>query len=197
MSKQFSAACERNREPILAILKDVFVKPMRVLEIGSGTGQHAVYFGQHLPHVTWQTGDLPANHPSICAWLEEAGLPNVLLPLAVDVGAVDWQTGSYDAVFSANTCHIMAWPQVEQMFAGFPHILSRGGLVCIYGPFNYGGNFTSASNAAFDASLREQAAHRGIRDIEAMQALAEKAGLQLLADNAMPAHNRLLVWQRI
>jgi SAM-dependent methyltransferase len=195
MSKQYSAACERNREPILAVLSEVFTKPMDVLEIGSGTGQHAVYFGQHLPHLTWQTGDLAVNHPSICAWLDEAGLPNVLPPLTLDVGATDWQTGSYDAVFSANTCHIMPWPLVEKMFAGFPQILRPGALVCIYGPFNYGGKFTSDSNAAFDASLRAHVAHMGIRDIEAIQKLAEQAGLRLLADNAMPAHNRLLVWQ--
>jgi len=197
MSKQFSAACERNREPILTILREVLTEPMRVLEIGSGTGQHAAYFGQQLPHVTWQTSDLPGNHPSIHAWLGEAGLSNVLPPLTLDVSNNDWQIGSYDAIFSANTCHIMAWQQVEKMFAGFPHIVRAGGLVCIYGPFNYDGKFTSDSNAAFDASLRAQAAHMGIRDIEAVQALADRAGLRLLADNAMPAHNRLLVWQRL
>ena len=196
MNKQYSAACERNREPILAILQPLFAKPVKVLEIGSGTGQHAVYFGEHLPHVTWQTSDLADNHPSILAWMEEARLPNVLAPLTLDVSASDWQTGQYDAIFSANTCHIMAWPQVEQMFAGFPQIMRDGGLVCLYGPFNYEGKFTSGSNAAFDASLRAQAPHRGIRDFEAVDALAQRAGLRLLADNAMPAHNRLLVWQR-
>jgi len=195
MSGQFSAACERNRDPILAILRDLFVAPMRVLEIGSGTGQHAVHFGQHLPHVIWQTSDLPGNHPSIIAWQEAVRLPNVLPPLVLDMSAPDWPGDSYDAVFSANTCHIMAWRQVEKMFAGFQRVVRSGGLVCIYGPFNYAGEYTSASNAAFDASLHAQAAHMGIRDIEAMQALAERNGLRLLADHAMPAHNRLLVWQ--
>lgn len=195
MSKQFSPACERNSEPILTILRGLFIDTTRVLEIGSGTGQHAVYFGKHLPHLIWQTSDLPSNHPSIKAWQEEAQLPNVLPPLALDVSASNWNIGSYDAIFSANTCHIMAWQQVEQMFAGFPHILRSGGLACIYGPFNYDGHFTSPSNAAFDESLRARDPLMGIRDIEAMQALAEKHGLQLLADNAMPAHNRLLVWQ--
>jgi SAM-dependent methyltransferase len=197
MSRQFSTACERNRDPILAILRDLFVAPMRVLEIGSGAGQHAVHFGQHLPHVIWQTSDLPGNHPSIVAWQEEARLSNVLPPLVLDMNAPDWPSDSYDAVFSANTCHIMAWPQVERMFAGFPRVVRSGGLVCIYGPFNYAGEYTSTSNAAFDASLHAQAAHMGLRDIEAMQALAERYGLQLLADHAMPAHNRLLVWQHL
>lgn len=197
MNKPFSPACERNREPILAVLRDALTEPMRVLEIGSGTGQHAVYFGRNLPHLTWQTSDVATNHPGIVAWLDEEKLPNVLAPLALDVGQTDWQIDHYDAVFSANTCHIMAWDQVEKMFAGFPQILRPGGRVCIYGPFNYEGKFTSDSNAAFDASLRRQAAHMGIRDIEAIQALAEQAGLRLLADNAMPAHNRLLVWQLI
>ena len=196
MSKQFSAACERNRDPILAVLRSLFSAPTRVLEIGSGTGQHAAYFGRHLPHVTWQTSDLPGNHPSIVAWQNDACLPNVLPPLVLDMSAPDWPADRYDAVFSANTCHIMAWRQVEQMFAGFQRILHSDGLVCIYGPFNYAGDFTSASNAAFDASLRAQDANMGVRDIEAMQMLAERGGLRLLADHAMPAHNRLLVWRR-
>lgn len=166
VSKQFSAACERNRDPILVILQDLFTEPVRVLEIGSGTGQHAVHFGRHLPHVIWQTSDLPGNHPSIVAWQEEAGLPNVLPPLVLDMNAPEWPSERYDAVFSANTCHIMAWPQVERMFAGFPRV------------------------------LRGQAAHMGIRDSEAMHALAARHGLRQLADHAMPAHNRLLVWQR-
>jgi cyclopropane fatty-acyl-phospholipid synthase-like methyltransferase len=195
-SKQFSTACERNRDPILAILRDLFLTPTRVLEIGSGTGQHAVYFGQQLPHVSWQTGDLPGNHPSIVAWQADAQLPNVLAPIVLDMDAPDWPSEAFDAVFSANTCHIMAWHHVERMFDGLPQVLGAGGLVCIYGPFNYGGEFTSASNAAFDASLRAQASHMGIRDIEAMNALAERNGLRLLADNAMPANNRLLVWQK-
>jgi cyclopropane fatty-acyl-phospholipid synthase-like methyltransferase len=196
MSKQFSAACERNRDPILAKLRELFIQPTRVLEIGSGTGQHAVYFAQHLPQVTWQTSDLPGNHPSIIAWQAETQLPNVLAPVALDMDAPAWPTDTYDAVFSANTCHIMAWHQVERMFAGLPQILRPGGLACIYGPFNYGGEFTSPSNAAFDASLRAQAAHMGIRDFESMQALAEEYGMRLLVDHAMPANNRLLVWQR-
>jgi cyclopropane fatty-acyl-phospholipid synthase-like methyltransferase len=196
MTKQYSAACERNREPILAILRSVLTQPARVLEIGSGTGQHAVYFASRLPHLTWQTSDLPHHHSSIHAWIEEANLLNVLPPLTLDTAAADWPQQQFDAVFSANTCHIMAWQEVQAMFAGIGRVLRTGGLACIYGPFNYGGTFTSASNAQFDAALKAQAAHMGIRDIEAVGRLADQHGLTLLADHPMPANNRLLVWQR-
>ncbi len=196
MSKQFSAACERNQQPILAVLRTIFSGRTRVLEIGSGTGQHAVYFGAALPEVIWQTSDLPQNHASILAWQQEARLPNVLSPLTLDMRAPDWPAGRYDAVFSANTCHIMAWPEVERMFAGAGRLLPAGGVLCVYGPFNYGGRFTSASNAQFDAALRQQAPHMGIRDFEAVERLAGAAGLALEADHDMPANNRLLVWRR-
>jgi SAM-dependent methyltransferase len=196
MRKQFSAACERNREPILAVLRDVFADCTHVLEIGSGTGQHAVFFGAQLPHLVWQTSDLPDNHPSIGAWLQEAQLSNVLPPLMLDTYSDDWPPGPFDAVFSANTCHIMAWRDVEAMFAGIGRVLQIGGVLCIYGPFNYGGTFTSASNAQFDASLRAHAPHMGIRDVEAINRLAADRGLVLQADHSMPANNRVLVWQR-
>ena len=195
MNRQFSAACGRNREPILAILRDAFADRRRVLEIGSGTGQHAVFFGAALTHLIWQTSDVPQNHPSIIAWQQEAELVNVLPPLALGVNG-EWPQGPFDAVFSANTCHIMAWPEVQAMFAGIGGVLSTGGVACIYGPFNYGGKFTSASNAQFDASLKAQAPHMGIRDFDAVNALAAAQGLALQADHAMPANNRLLVWRR-
>lgn len=196
MSKMYSAACERNREPILAVLRDVLANARDVLEIGSGTGQHAVYFGAHLPHLVWQTSDLPENHASILAWLDEERPPNVLRPLHLDVGSNAWPTGPFDAVFSANTCHIMAWSHVEAMFAGAGRVLKQGGLLCIYGPFNYNGNFTSESNAVFNMSLKAQGGHMGIRDFEAVDRLAGEQGMVLEADHAMPANNRLLVWRR-
>jgi len=200
MSKQYSAACERNREPILAVLREVLAPSGSVLEIGSGTGQHAVYFGAALPHLVWQCSDMPDNHASILAWLQEANLPNVLPPVALRIHPQmqpgEWPPGPYDAVFSANTCHIMAWPEVQAMFAGIGRVLRDGGVACVYGPFNYGGAFTSASNAQFDASLRTRAPHMGIRDFEAVDAEARAHRLQLQADHAMPANNRLLVWRR-
>ncbi|WP_136418532.1 DUF938 domain-containing protein [Herbaspirillum sp. ST 5-3] len=197
MTKQFSAACERNSQPILAVLSELLPHPARVLEIGSGTGQHAVYFGAHLPHVTWQTSDLPQNHASIHAWMNEAGLPNVLPPLTLDTSSADhWPQEQYDAVFTANTCHIMAWEEVCAMFAGIARVLRPGGLACVYGPFNYGGQFTSESNAVFDASLKAQAEHMGIRDFEEVDRMATGHGLALKRDYEMPAHNRLIVWRR-
>ncbi|RJG06811.1 DUF938 domain-containing protein [Noviherbaspirillum cavernae] len=196
MEKQFSAACERNRDPILQILREVFADRRHVLEIGSGTGQHAVHFAAHLPHLRWQTSDLPRNHSSIIAWQDEAGLPNVMPPLALDAGGDAWPAGPFDAVFSANTCHIMAWHEVEGMFAGIGRVLGRDGVLCIYGPFNYEGKFTSESNARFDTALKEQAPHMGIRDVEEVNRLAREQGLELQADHAMPANNRLLVWRR-
>ena len=197
MDKAFSPASERNGPPILAVLKDAFADCRRVLEIGSGTGQHAVYFGARLPHLVWQTSDLPDNHPSILAWQSEAALPNVLPPLALDVRQpwMQWPQAPFDAVFSANTLLILPWPAVESMFAGIGHMLQDGGMLCIYGPFNVGGAYTSDSNARFDAALRAQSAQMGIRDIEQVLQLAQQQGLELLDDHAMPANNRLLVWR--
>ena len=163
MSKQFSSASERNREPILAVLSTEMAASHQVLEVGSGTGQHAVFFAAHMPHLIWQTSDLAQNHASISAWMQEANLPNVLPPLVLDMEQPDWPLQTYDAVFTANTCHIMAWHQVENMFRGVAQRLNPGGKFYVYGPFNYDGKFTSAGNAQFDASLRAQAAHMGIR----------------------------------
>ena len=194
--KPFSPACERNRGPILAVLREHFANRHDVLEIGSGTGQHAVHFAAALPQLSWQTSDLPENHPAILAWLAEAGLPNVLPPLALDAAdAASWPAQRFDAVFTANTLHIMGWPQVQALFANLPRVLADAATVVVYGPFNVGGRFTSPSNADFDARLREDDPRRGIRDLEAVQALAAQAGLAFVADVEMPANNRCLVWR--
>lgn len=195
-TKPFSQSCEENREPILAVLREVFAACCHVLEIGSGTGQHAVAFGAALPHLTWQTGDLPIAHPGIHLWLAEAALGNVRAPIALDVNAHAWRAGRYDAVFSANTLHIMSWPEVVQCFDGIAEVLLPGGVVAIYGPFNYGGRHTSESNARFDAWLRTRDPDSGIRDFEAVDALARERGLVLQRDVAMPANNRTLVWAK-
>jgi SAM-dependent methyltransferase len=196
LDKPFSPASERNREPILAVLRSLFADRRRVLEIGSGTGQHAVYFAAHLPHLQWQTSDLPENHPGIKAWLDDAQLPNLLPPLSLDAAAPAWPAYDWDAVFTANTCHIMSWEEVEAMFAGIGRGMPPGGRLAIYGPFNYGGRFTGPGNARFDTSLRAADPHRGIRDFEAIDALARRQGLRLTDDIAMPADNRLLAWQK-
>lgn len=191
-----SPACERNREPILGVLRSVLADARSVLEIGSGTGQHAVHFACHLPHLHWQTSDLPDNHAGIEAWRRHAALDNLAAPVVLDMQAPDWPAGSFDAVFSANTAHIMSWPQVQTMFAGVAGLLPAGGLFCLYGPFRYGGAFTSEGNAVFDAALRADSAQRGIRDIEAIDALAALHELPRVADHDLPANNRLLVFRR-
>ena len=191
-----SEACVRNQAAILAQLDTLFIVPGHLLEIGSGTGQHAVYFGTHLPHLTWHTSDLPAYHAGIRAWLDQAALPNVQPPMALNVDAADWGIAEVDGVFSANTLHIMGWPQVQAFFAGVARVLKAGGKLAVYGPFNYDGQFTSDSNRQFEHWLKQRDPVSGIRDFEAVDALATRHGLSLLADHAMPANNRLLVWQR-
>ena len=195
--KPYSESCEQNREPILAVLRAAFADRHRVLEIGSGTGQHAVYFGAELPHLVWQTADVRAYHPGVHAWLNEAALPNVLPPLELDVNQSQWHSGRYDAVFSANTLHIMGWPEVVRFFEGVGEVLEPGGVLVVYGPFNYNGQFTSESNARFDAWLKARDPASGVRDFEAVDALARAQGLVLQHDIAMPANNRSLVWQRM
>ena len=194
--KPFSPASARNREPILAALRSLLQDCRNVLEIGSGTGQHAVHFGAALPALRWQTSDLPANHDGIRAWLDEAALPNVLPPIALDAGSEQWPSGPFDAVYTANTSHIMSWPDVQGMFRGIGRVLAPGGLLCIYGPFNRNGEFTAPSNAQFDASLKAQAPHMGLRNLEDMVELARAQQLTLVADMPLPANNSLLVWQR-
>lgn len=195
--KPFSNACERNRGPILEVLLEHFADGSRVLEIGGGTGQHAVHFAAALPQLSWQTSDRADNLPGIRLRLEEAGLVNTPVPLALDVNDEEWPSGRYDALFMANTLHIMAWPEVERLFARMEPVLEDDAKVVIYGPFNYGGKYTSASNAAFDASLKAVAPHMGIRDFEAVNRLAQDIGLAPVADVAMPANNRCLVWHRV
>jgi len=194
--KPFSESCVQNREPILAVLRELFADRRHVLEVGSGTGQHAVYFGAELSHLVWQTADVPQHHAGIRLWLAEAGLANVLPPLELDVNQGNWRSGRYDAVFSANTLHIMSWPEAEKFFAGVGEVLEAGGILAVYGPFNYGGRYTSESNARFDAWLKARDPASGVRDFEAVDAQARAQGLSLLRDIAMPANNRTLVWRR-
>lgn len=194
-SKPHSVACERNREPILEVLKQHFAGRRRVLEIGSGTGQHAVHFAAALPEIAWQTSDLEPNLPGIGRWLGEARLPNLPPPLALDVFG-PWPAAQFDAVFTANTLHIMSWEGVRALFAALPGVLTEEGVLAVYGPFNYDGSFTSASNAAFDAWLRQRSPDSAIRDFGAVDALAQSIGLRLVEDRAMPANNRTLVWRR-
>lgn len=194
--KPYSESCEQNRDPILAVLRRTYAECREVLEIASGTGQHAVYFGAALPHLVWHTSELPENHAGIQAWLDEAGLGNVRAPVALDVRDPVWPVGQVDAVFNANTVHIVAWPAVVALFAGIGRVLAPGGVVCMYGPFNYGGAFTSPSNARFDAWLKARDPASGVRDFEAVDELARAQGLVLVEDVEMPVNNRTLIWRR-
>ena len=194
--KPRSAACERNRGPILDVLRVHFADRHQVLEIGSGSGQHAVHFAAALPHLVWQTSDRAQNLPGIRAWLRAAALPNTPAPLALDVNTGPWPRTPSDAIFSANTLHIMAWSEVEQLFAHLPALTGPGAKLVIYGPFNIDGRFTSDSNAAFDRSLRATDPRMGIRDAEAVDTLASRAGFRLRTEIAMPANNLCRVWQR-
>ena len=193
--KPFAPSCERNRDPILAVLQRHFGGVRRVLEVASGTGQHAVHFAAAMPGLAWQASDRTQPLPGIVQWLDEAALANTPPPLELDV-AGDWPATGFDAVFSANSLHIMGWPQVEAFFAGVGKVLQEDGLLIVYGPFNYGGDFTSDSNRAFDQWLKDRDPASGIRDFEAVDALARAIGLALVEDNAMPANNRALVWQK-
>lgn len=196
MKKPFSQACENNQQPILNVIKRYMVKPGTTLEIGSGTGQHAVFMAGHLPHILWQPTDVAPHLPGIETWRTDAALPNVLQPVELDINEPNTAFFLVPYLFSANTLHIMAWHTVERLFQYIPHWLQPDGYAFFYGPFNYQGRFTSESNARFDQWLKSQAPHQGIRDIEAITALAESAGLTLIEDCEMPSNNRTLIWQR-
>jgi len=191
-----SEACERNKGPILAVLRGELAASRTVLEIGSGTGQHAVYFAAHLPQLEWQPTEVPGQLSELAARIGREGGANLRAPLPLDVGVQPWQVPGADAVFSANTLHIMAWEQVCDLFRGVGALLGTPAVLCVYGPFRYRGAYTSDSNAEFDRFLRGRDPLSGIRDFEALDALARAQGLQLAADHDMPANNRTLVWRR-
>ena len=195
-AKPDAPATRRNREAILEVLRTEFATVRSVLEIGSGTGQHAVYFGHALPDISWQTSDRAENHEAIRAWMAAEALPNVLPPLELDVLAVDRVDRGYDAAFSANTAHIMSFAAVERMFRLVATALQTGGMFCLYGPFNIDGEFTSESNRQFDRSLREQDESMGIRDLGELDKLAAASGLDRERLYAMPANNMLAIWHR-
>jgi cyclopropane fatty-acyl-phospholipid synthase-like methyltransferase len=195
--KPFAPACERNREPILAVLREAFADRRRVLEIGSGTGQHAVHFAAAMPWLQWQCTDVADNLPGIRMWLADAGLPNTPAPLELDVTqAAPQPAAAFDAAFSANTLHIMGWPAVEALFRGLDAALAADAVLVIYGPFNDKGAYTSDSNRDFDAWLQARDPRSGIRDAAAVDALALAIGLRRVGDVAMPANNRCLIWRR-
>jgi cyclopropane fatty-acyl-phospholipid synthase-like methyltransferase len=194
--KPFSQACENNKLPILEVISQVFTQPTTVWEIGSGTGQHACFFASQLPDLNWQATDRMENLSGIQAWIAEANLANLQPPLALDINDLTWPCQCINALFSANTLHIMSLAEVEILFDRLHQYLIPDALVCCYGPFNYAGQYTSDSNARFDQWLKAQNPLSGIRDFESICQLAACIGLNLLNDHAMPANNRLLVFQK-
>jgi SAM-dependent methyltransferase len=194
--KPYAESCDVNREPILDVLRVWFADRKHVLELASGTGQHAVHFGRALPHLLWQTSELQQNHAGKQMWLDEAQLPNVRAPVLIDANDAVWPVQNVDAIFCANSVHIMSWAEVEKLFAGISRVLTQGGILCLYGPFNYNGKFTSESNARFDVWLKSRNPKSGVRDFEALNKLAAAQNMKLLKDIEMPINNRTLIWQR-
>jgi SAM-dependent methyltransferase len=191
-----SEACERNKGPILRILAEALAQSSAVLEIGSGTGQHAVHFATHLPHLSWQPSDTGDYLPGLRERIAREGPANLRAPIELDVRELPWPLDAVDVLFTANTLHIMGWTAVRDLFRGAGTVLTAAGTVCIYGPFRYGGRYTSTSNAEFDRYLKARDPESGIRDFESINALANEQGLELAADHVMPANNQLLVWRR-
>ncbi len=195
--RKFSQACEQNKDPILEILKVAFKDCKKILEIGSGSGQHAIYFANHLPHLSWQPSDLLENLDSIRAWIDEHPSKNICSPIELDVTDEDWEVTQIDGIFSANCFHIMSWEKVEDFFRGVGQTLRPKGKLLVYGPFSYQGEHTSPSNARFDQYLKLQDPLSGVRDFMDLNKLAEDQALALVEDFAMPANNRCLLWQKV
>lgn len=194
--KKYSESCEQNKEPILEILREVFKDSNSVLEIGSGSGQHAVYLAKHLKHLNWQPSDLAENLSSIQAWAAEEALSNLNPPVELDVLDQPWKVSPVDAIFSANSLHIMSWDMVKQFFIGVGEVLKPQGKLLVYGPFSYQGIHTSPSNARFDQYLKQQNSQSGVRDFDDLDELAQSQDLSIVEDYAMPANNRCLLWKK-
>ena len=195
MTKPFSQACENNKNHILKALQPALQNAASVLEIGSGTGQHSVFFAKKLPHLQWYTSDREVNHQGIKLWHDEVQLANLHPPLLLDLND-PWPVNKVDAVYTANTFHIVSWELITRFFAGVNQHLNQQGVVCVYGPFKYKGEFTSPSNDEFNSLLQSRDPLSGIRDFEAVEQLAVQYGLKLLSDTAMPANNQLLIFKR-
>jgi len=202
--KPYSESCDQNRDPILKILQELFANKKHILEIGSGTGQHAVYFAKHMPHLIWQCSDQTTYHDGINEWLKEAKLDNTVSPIALNVSTDDWPSTSStsthsnntDAIFSANTVHIMSWDNVKDFINNAGKLLTKNGLLVLYGPFNYNNQYTSQSNKQFDSWLKQRDSKSGIRDFEDINKLAKQANFILQNDYPMPTNNRILCWKK-
>ncbi|HCI75559.1 MULTISPECIES: DUF938 domain-containing protein [unclassified Psychrobacter] len=198
----FSQACENNKQPILEVLQQELQDSTYILEVGSGTGQHSVYFAPRLTYLTWQTSDVFVNHATINAWHAAYPAPNLYAPLTFDVSrdsvpVNEVATASYDAVFTANTLHIMSWTLVAKLFQLVGDMLPLNGKFIVYGPFNENGIYSSASNRQFDHSLRQRDANSGIRHLEDVIDLANTHHLTLNKRYEMPSNNQILVFEKL
>ena len=197
LSKPFAQSCEDNKAVILSELQKLLSNNRYLLEIGSGTGQHAVHFAANLPHLIWQPSELKENIAGLEMWLQEAELENVKTPAMLNVNQEPWPfEDKFDAAFTANTIHIMSIGHVEKLFNGLSKVLNEGGVFISYGPFNYNGTFTSESNARFDFWLKNRDPASGIRDIDELKEFSNAASIGLIDDIKMPENNRLLIWQK-
>ncbi len=192
----FSQPAENNKVDICDRLGEILKTSRHLLEIGSGTGQHAIYMASRLPHLMWQTSDLAENLANVRARLAAEGAANIRSPVELDVSSHPWPVAVCDVIYSANTVHIMSWAHVEHLFQGLGDTLENNGFLCLYGPYKYNGDFTTPSNQRFDQWLKDKDPVSGIRDFEAVDRLAQNQGMVLQQDFAMPANNQLLVWRR-
>jgi predicted dehydrogenase len=192
----FSQAADNNKQAILDVLAEHMTSSGTVLEIGSGSGQHALHFSAQLTHLMWQPSELEGGVQALRSNLDQAGVTNVAGPVVLDVCHGPWPAADVDCVYTANTLHIMSWAMVIEFMRGVGQVLGDSGSLYVYGPFRYNGDFTTESNARFDGWLKERDPASGIRDFEALDALALAEGLRLAADVAMPANNQLLIWHR-
>lgn len=197
LSKPYSESCDQNKDPIFSVIRPLLKDAKNVLEVGSGTGQHAVYFAEKIPSLVWHTSDCEPYLPGITMWLAEAGLDNTRMPIELNVSHSIWPSLSFDAIFTANTVHIMHWHNVEALFAGVGKLLNTEGQFIVYGPFNYKNAYTSDSNERFDGWLKSRDTESGIKNFEDLCLLAEKDDMFLVDDIEMPANNRILVWKRL
>ena len=196
VNRPYAESCDENKQVILDVLKQMFCEPGNLLEIGSGTGQHAVFFTENMPHIIWQPSDMEDQIEGIKLWMKDANHERILLPEVLNVSEAIWSFKNMDYAFTANTTHIMSWQHVVNMFQGIGEVLRSGGRFAQYGPFNYNGQYTSESNARFDVWLKNRDAVSGIRDFEALEKLAAENDMVLFKDYEMPANNRILVWQK-
>ncbi|MBL4710997.1 MAG: DUF938 domain-containing protein [Gammaproteobacteria bacterium] len=192
MNKPYSEACDQNKHAILDVISPILSVYTHVFEVGSGTGQHAIYFAEMMPHLTWYTSDCSPYLAGINLWLSASTLNNVIAPVELNVSTSAWPKDNVDAVFTANSIHIMNQQDVNNLFSGVANLLSQKGCFIIYGPFNYKGAYTSDSNQRFDQWLKNRDYQSGIKNFEEIEILAKKNGMRLISDYSMPANNRIL-----